>query len=186
MPGKLRILVVSGIPSDILLLESEIERIGLVFTSRAVASRDEFVEALRDFQPEIILLEYAWKEFDGLSALRLSRERALAIPFIMIVGPADGEIAVACMKVGADECVFRPELGRLGEVIRTAIDKRRSWVRSGIAAEVPQKIEAGCRSLFENCPISLWEEDFSGVKDYIDRLRKNGVTDFSAYFTEHP
>ncbi len=42
------------------------------------------------------------------------------------------------------------------------------------------------KALFENSPISLWEEDFSGVKRYIDGLREQGVTDFDAYFEAHP
>jgi two-component system cell cycle sensor histidine kinase/response regulator CckA len=42
------------------------------------------------------------------------------------------------------------------------------------------------RDLFQNSPISLWEEDFSGAKAYIDRLRTDGVTDLRAYFAEHP
>ena len=42
------------------------------------------------------------------------------------------------------------------------------------------------RSLFENSPIVLWEEDFSQVKRRIDRLRERGVRDFGAYFSDHP
>jgi len=42
------------------------------------------------------------------------------------------------------------------------------------------------RSLFENAPISLWEEDFSLIVAYIDELRQTGVTDFTAYFEAHP
>ncbi len=41
------------------------------------------------------------------------------------------------------------------------------------------------RSVFEDSPISLWEEDFSGVKAYLDRLRQDGVTDFREYFEKH-
>jgi two-component system cell cycle sensor histidine kinase/response regulator CckA len=42
------------------------------------------------------------------------------------------------------------------------------------------------RELFEESPISLWEEDFSAVKTHIDELRAAGVTDLSLYFAEHP
>jgi len=46
--------------------------------------------------------------------------------------------------------------------------------------------EAQYRSIFEDSPISLREEDFSGVKQIIDRLQVEGVSDFLAYFDEHP
>jgi PAS domain S-box-containing protein len=42
------------------------------------------------------------------------------------------------------------------------------------------------RELFEESPISLWEEDFSAVKTHIDELRAAGVTDLSSYFAAHP
>lgn len=41
-------------------------------------------------------------------------------------------------------------------------------------------------SLFEQSPISLWEEDFSEVKINIDELRKSGVEDFREYFENAP
>lgn len=40
--------------------------------------------------------------------------------------------------------------------------------------------------LFEEAPISLWEEDFSAVRAYIDDLQRNGVENFRTYFEEHP
>lgn len=42
------------------------------------------------------------------------------------------------------------------------------------------------RGLFEHAPVSLWEEDFSGVRARIEALRAQGVTDFRRYFAEHP
>lgn len=42
------------------------------------------------------------------------------------------------------------------------------------------------RELFEQSPVSLWEEDFSAVKTYVDGLRAAGVTDLSSYLAEHP
>ncbi|MHA1481292.1 MAG: ATP-binding protein, partial [Candidatus Thorarchaeota archaeon] len=35
-------------------------------------------------------------------------------------------------------------------------------------------------------PISLWEEDFSASKEYLDQLKASGITDFREYFTQHP
>ena len=42
------------------------------------------------------------------------------------------------------------------------------------------------RNLFEATPISLWEEDFSEVKKFLDGLREQGITDFRAYFDSNP
>ncbi|NJN92970.1 MAG: PAS domain S-box protein, partial [Anaerolineales bacterium] len=46
--------------------------------------------------------------------------------------------------------------------------------------------EARYRSLFENSPVALWQEDLSLLKHYLDKLRHSGVTDFEQYFEQHP
>jgi diguanylate cyclase (GGDEF)-like protein len=46
--------------------------------------------------------------------------------------------------------------------------------------------EARFRGLFENAPVSLWEEDYSALKRSFERLRAEGVTDLRAYLAEHP
>ena len=42
------------------------------------------------------------------------------------------------------------------------------------------------RRLFENSPTSLWVEDLSALKAYIDSLRTSGIQDLRAYFETHP
>ncbi len=42
------------------------------------------------------------------------------------------------------------------------------------------------RMLFEDSPISLWEFDFSGVRNYIDRLRGRAVRKVRSYFQQNP
>lgn len=46
--------------------------------------------------------------------------------------------------------------------------------------------EARYLGLFENSPVALWEEDFSGVKAYLEALKERGVTDFKSYLDENP
>lgn len=45
--------------------------------------------------------------------------------------------------------------------------------------------EARFRNLFDYAPISLWEEDYSALKTYLDTLRAQGITDLRAYLEEH-
>jgi PAS domain S-box-containing protein len=55
-----------------------------------------------------------------------------------------------------------------------------------LASEKLAESEKRYRSLFDNSPISLWEDDYSAVKQKLDALKQNGVTDFSDYFMKHP
>ncbi len=46
--------------------------------------------------------------------------------------------------------------------------------------------EGRYRSLFEDSPISLWEEDITDLQAHIMTLRSSGITDFGMYFANHP
>ncbi|MBK8051160.1 MAG: PAS domain S-box protein [Anaerolineales bacterium] len=58
--------------------------------------------------------------------------------------------------------------------------------RRKAAEQALSESEARFRGLFENSPISLWEQDFSQVKLVVDSLRKQGVTDFRSHFLRNP
>ena len=49
-----------------------------------------------------------------------------------------------------------------------------------------QKSQDRYKILFEESPISIWEEDLSQVKMYLDNLLKNGVKDLEKYLDENP
>ncbi|MFX0114277.1 MAG: PAS domain S-box protein [Candidatus Hodarchaeota archaeon] len=49
-----------------------------------------------------------------------------------------------------------------------------------------QESEERYRLMFQDSPISLWEEDFSEVKKYFDHLCEQKVADFREYFDCHP
>lgn len=50
------------------------------------------------------------------------------------------------------------------------------------AEQILRESEVRYRSLFEDSPISLWEEDFSDVKKEIDELRASGIENFADFF----
>jgi len=65
------------------------------------------------------------------------------------------------------------------------------WVARDItlrknAEEALRLNEARYHTLFENSPVSLWEEDFSAVKHYLDDLKEAGITNIRAFFGDHP
>jgi diguanylate cyclase (GGDEF)-like protein len=45
---------------------------------------------------------------------------------------------------------------------------------------------AYANGLFEHSPVSLWVEDFSGIKALLDDLRNRGITDFRTFMDVHP
>ena len=54
------------------------------------------------------------------------------------------------------------------------------------AAEALEESQARYRALFENSPISLWQEDYSETKRTLERLKEDGVDDLEAHLRTHP
>ena len=61
-----------------------------------------------------------------------------------------------------------------------------SRARNARAEEALRQSKERYRSLFEDSPISLWEEDWSDVKSYINHLQAEGTEDLKTYFRDHP
>lgn len=57
---------------------------------------------------------------------------------------------------------------------------------TGHLEELLKQSRAEYRTLFNACPVSIWEEDFSAARKYVDNRRAEGVKDISAYLAEHP
>lgn len=57
--------------------------------------------------------------------------------------------------------------------------------RDRVEQELRQS-ESKFRSLFEDSPVALWEEDFSAVKAFLDELKNQEISDPRAYFLQHP
>ncbi len=49
-----------------------------------------------------------------------------------------------------------------------------------------EQAETKYQNLFESAPVSIWREDFSEIKYYIDSLKIKGIDDFEKYFDKYP
>jgi len=74
-----------------------------------------------------------------------------------------------------EERLFREIARRLADGLNTMLVYRNL-----------QESEKRYRLVFKNSPVSIWEEDFSGVKDLLDGLKQEGVTGIEAHFEQHP
>ncbi len=65
-------------------------------------------------------------------------------------------------------------IGSLGMLSNITVHKQKEQKR------IEQ--ERRYRSLFEDSPVPIWDEDFSEVKKYLNRLKEQGITNIREYF----
>ena len=76
-----------------------------VFTANDAADGFDIIE---NQQPELVLLDYMMPGIDGLTALKVIRERYPDTYVIMFTGKGSEEIAVELMKAGAYDYILKP------------------------------------------------------------------------------
>ncbi|MBS1520246.1 MAG: PAS domain S-box protein [Bacteroidetes bacterium] len=126
MDHSLKILHLEDIASDAELVDRALKKAGIAFEKCLVDTRQEYMEALDEFQPDVILSDHSLPTFNSLEALNLLKESGRNIPFILITSTVSEEFAVSVMKEGASDYVLKDRLQRLPSAVTNAVDKYRS------------------------------------------------------------
>jgi CheY-like chemotaxis protein len=74
MKEELRILLLEDSPLDAGIIEEHLRSGGIAFSSRRVETEASFRVALREFLPDVILLDNQLPAYSGTGALKLARE----------------------------------------------------------------------------------------------------------------
>lgn len=118
----LRLLLIEDNCQDSFSLKASLKESGLKFLARRVQSGDEFIEALREFQPHVIISNYQLSQFDAFSAMTLLKQHDREIPFIVLSHSIGEELAVQCIQRGAYDYVRKDRLERLPPLIKRATE----------------------------------------------------------------
>jgi signal transduction histidine kinase len=129
MEKALKILMLEDLEEDIGLIEHSLRKEGLEFASRYADTKDEFVKALAEFDPDVILSDHALPQFNSVEALKICRKDNHNVPFILVTGTVSEEFAVSCLKMGADDYVLKSNLARLPSAITNALRQRNIEVK---------------------------------------------------------
>src|SRR5439155_17023525 len=118
--NPLKVLFLEDDLDDFDLAVRQLRKAGLNVSVKRVDSQRAFCDEL-DASPSLILADYKLPQFSGLEALRVWRERQLDIPFIVVTGPHSEEVAVECLKAGADDYILKSNLRRLPFAVQAAL-----------------------------------------------------------------
>ncbi len=163
MKQALRILILDDVPTDADLMTFELAEAGMAFKAKYASDKDSFLCSLEDDQPDIILSDYSLPSFDGLSALKIAKEKHPEIPFIFVSGVLDWEAAIELLKQGATDYVLKDRLHRLAPTVSRALQEVAERKERKRAVEALKDSEMRYRTIFENTGTAtiIVEEDLT-------------------------
>ena len=156
MNEAIRILIVEDMPADAELAKWEIRRTLPASVFRRVETREHYLAALEEFQPDVIVSDYSMPHFDGLTALKLALERVPLTPLIILTGSMNEDTAVECMKAGASNYVIKEHIKRLGQSVIHALAEKQLREERYRAEQALRESEERYRSLYENATIGIY------------------------------
>lgn len=121
--GILRVLVVEDSEDDAALLTAILQQAYGEILHRRVDSATALRDALAQEKWDVIVCDHNLPDLDAHSALRIVQEENTDIPFIIVSGLIEEDVAVAAMMAGAADTIDKNNLVRLVPAVEREMKK---------------------------------------------------------------
>jgi two-component system, NarL family, sensor histidine kinase UhpB len=149
MKQKLKILHLEDNLSDSEMVFTELMKADVHFEKQIVDTKEDFIAALKEFKPDIILSDHSLPRFNSHEAFKIVKKMGMHVPFIQVSGAVSEEAAVYIINLGADDCILKDELVKLPAAIDAALKKRESENENLKAQQILVQSEERYRTLVE-------------------------------------
>ena len=120
----MRLLIVEDNASDAELTVRQLTAEGIDCTWTRVATEDAFRDALLS-APDVIISDCTLPCFDGMAAFSIAAVENPGTPFVFVSGTLGDERAREALKAGAAGYIAKGNRERLGQTIRSALERGR-------------------------------------------------------------
>src|ERR671932_1553188 len=152
----LRILYLEDDPLDAELIQATLADGGIGCEVSWVQTRVNFIAALEGADEfDLVLADYSLQDFDGLSALEITREVRPEVPFILVSGALGEDRAIEALKSGATDYVLKQRLERLVPAVRRAVREAEERRERKRVEEALRESEERFRATFEQAAVGI-------------------------------
>src|SRR3984957_2446009 len=123
MDRPLKILHLEDLAADAEIVERVLRKAQVHFEKKVVIDKPDFIRALHEFQPDIILSDHSLPAFNSLEALRITKDAGISAPVILVTATVSEEYAVNVIREGASDYILKDRLERLPNAVQNALDK---------------------------------------------------------------
>lgn len=147
---SLRVLIVDDSPDDIELVRHSLGSQGYAVESEAVDSPLAMRAALKRQEWDLITCDHSMPSFSAPEALAIAQELCPDVPFIIVSGEIDLNLAVDLIKSGARDYVQKKEMMRLGPVSAREVREARAAREHKLAEERLREMQELFQAIVEN------------------------------------
>jgi two-component system secretion response regulator SsrB len=126
-PTSVLLIHQNGAADDTVL--RELNASGMKVTGLPATSRDEFVAALDDVNPDVVITDYSPDGFSACDAMDVLRYQRPEAALIVVSETVTGLAAVSCLRAGAEDLVLKKNVKRLPDAIAKAVQKRAALAK---------------------------------------------------------
>ena len=158
----LRILVVEDSDDDLELCLREIRKANLNAATETVRTKTDLAKRLLEGCFDVVIADYSLGGWTGIEALQLIRSLGKNIPFILLTGVLEDELAVDCIKQGASDYILKDRLARLPLAICRAVNESSAETQRRAALDKGREAEHLFHTLAESIDSAIFV--YSGSK----------------------
>ncbi len=145
------------------MMVRELERHEYQVSYDLVTSENEFREAIKNNNYDIILADYSLPQWDGEKAFHVLQSLNKHIPFILISGMVDEQKAIDLLKEGIQDLNLKQNLFRLPTAVRNALREKELRTRELEAKKSLEKSELKFRGVLEQSELAIIGYDADGT-----------------------
>ncbi|MGE0090308.1 MAG: PAS domain S-box protein, partial [Bacteroidales bacterium] len=147
---KYKFLMIEDQPVDTEMAVRALKKNDINFDYIRVETEKDFRNAIKEYNPDLIISDYSMPLFNGMDALKIANEVCPEIPFIILTGSINEETAVECMKAGATDYLLKDNMTRLPFAVLDAIKKFKSEKQKQVIEIKLTESEKRYTALFQN------------------------------------
>lgn len=162
MTIPVKILHLEDNEQDAELINRYLVLTGIKFELLRVANKSDFVAALKDFLPELILSNQLSPEINSSEALKICKEKKCSAPFILISKVVSDEYGASIIKnEGAYDYVLKSHLQRLPSVINRALANNKLLIENKNCLDENTEIIVLLKDTERMAHLGSWQADLN-------------------------
>ncbi|HEX9926092.1 MAG TPA: response regulator, partial [Anaerolineae bacterium] len=186
MSRRLNVLLLEDNMADAKLLLYELQKAGFEPNWQRVETEADYLALLRQTATsaaplDVILADFTLPQFNAMHALQVLQEMNLDIPFLVVSGSINEEVAVACIKQGVADYLLKDRLARLGSAVEQALEQKRLRDEQRQDQATLRANEERFRQVITSISDHIYVTELTAAGQHINQYLSPNVTPLTGY-----